>query len=156
MPSYSAMDPRAPRLWTWQCWPIWISLREHFHGLFGSKPSIGWRPKVSAGGKSTSRPIGVQDKSLIENTQHSSWCGLDHFFFCSSSVSPTANFQNIAELLAGGNRMPLGKYLLGSVYLMLHQASAKIWKDEPIGNLGGPWWETCAMYCITFVSWQYL
>jgi len=39
-----------------------------------------------------------------------------------------------------GNRFPLGRYLLGSVYHLLHQVAEKLLLGEPIGNLGGPWW----------------
>ena len=35
---------------------------------------------------------------------------------------------------------PLGRYLLGSVYHLLHQVTQKLLLGEPIGNLGGPWW----------------
>ena len=34
----------------------------------------------------------------------------------------------------------LGRYLLGSVYHLLHQVTEKLLLGEPIGNLGGPWW----------------
>ena len=46
----------------------------------------------------------------------------------------------MAETLASGNSIPLGKHLLGSVYHLLHQVSARLRADQPIGNLGGPWW----------------
>ena len=42
--------------------------------------------------------------------------------------------------LADGNRFPLGRYLLGSVYHILHQVAEKPQLGEPIGNLGCPWW----------------
>jgi len=45
-----------------------------------------------------------------------------------------------AEKLANGGRFPLGRYLLGSVYHLLHQVAKKLLLGQPIGNLGGPWW----------------
>lgn len=35
--------------------------------------------------------------------------------------------------------MPLGKYLLGVAYHLLHQVAVKLLKYESIGNLGGTW-----------------
>ena len=46
----------------------------------------------------------------------------------------------MAETLASGNHIPLGKHLLGSVYHLLHQVSVQLRADQPIGNLGGLWW----------------
>jgi hypothetical protein len=42
------------------------------------------------------------------------------FIFCSKANEPTLNHIVMAEDLAVGNLIPLGKYLLGSVYHMLH------------------------------------
>jgi len=55
-------------------------------------------------------------------------------------VGPTNNTLKMAETLASGNPVPLGKHLLGSVYHLLYQVSAKLRADQPISNLGGPWW----------------
>ena len=65
---------------------------------------------------------------------------LDHYLFCGVSVSPTTNFQTIAERLAANTKLPLGKYLLGALYHTLHQVAVKLIKNESIGNVGGPWW----------------
>lgn len=46
----------------------------------------------------------------------------------------------MAETLADGNLIPLGKHLLGSVYNLLHQVSVSLRADQSIRNLGGPWW----------------
>jgi len=56
------------------------------------------------------------------------------------SVGPTSVYLSAAERLADGGRFPLGRYLLGSVYHLLHQVTEKLLLGEPIGNLGGPWW----------------
>ena len=49
-------------------------------------------------------------------------------------------YLSVAERLADGGRFPLGRYLLGSAYHLLHQVTEKLLLGEPIGNLGGPWW----------------
>jgi len=46
----------------------------------------------------------------------------------------------MAKTLANGNLVPLGKYLLGSIYHLLHQVSVRLRNDQPISNLGSPWW----------------
>ena len=63
---------------------------------------------------------------------------LDKFIFCGRSVGPTSIYLSAAEMLADGNRFPLGRYLLGSVYHLLHQVAEKLLLGEPIDNLGGP------------------
>jgi len=65
---------------------------------------------------------------------------LEKYIFCSKSVSPTSNTLKMAETLASGNHIPLGKHLLVSVFHLLHQVSVQLRADQPIGNLGGPWW----------------
>ena len=65
---------------------------------------------------------------------------LEKFIFCGKTVGPTNNTLKMAETLASGNPVQLGKHLLGSVYHLLHQVSAKLRADQPISNLGGPWW----------------
>jgi hypothetical protein len=42
------------------------------------------------------------------------------FIFCGKDNEPTLNYIVMAEDLATGTPIPLGKYLLGSVYHMLH------------------------------------
>jgi hypothetical protein len=45
---------------------------------------------------------------------------LCRFIFCGKANEPTLNHIAMAEDLATGHRVPLGKYLLGSVHHMLH------------------------------------
>jgi len=65
---------------------------------------------------------------------------LDKFVFYGRSVGPTSVYLSVAERLADGSRFPLGQYLLGSVYHLLHQVAEKLLLGQPISNLGGPWW----------------
>jgi hypothetical protein len=46
----------------------------------------------------------------------------------------------MAEDLAVGNLIPLGKYLLGSVYHMLHLATYLMHTSQKISCVNGPWW----------------
>jgi hypothetical protein len=65
---------------------------------------------------------------------------LEKLIFCGKTVGPTNNTLKMAETLASGNSVPLGKHLLGSGYHLFHQVSAKLRAYQPISNLGGPWW----------------
>ena len=66
--------------------------------------------------------------------------GLEKFIFCGKTIGPTKNTLKMVEDLANGNLIPLGKHLLGSVYHLLHQVSIRLRHDQPISNLGSPWW----------------
>jgi len=79
-------------------------------------------------------PVGQREHAIFLNM----W--LDKFVFCGRSVGPTSIYLSAAERLADGGRVPLGRYLLGSAYHLLHQVAQKLLLGEPIGNLGGPWW----------------
>jgi len=65
---------------------------------------------------------------------------LEKIIFYGRSVGPTNVYLPVAELLANGARLPLGRYLLSSTYHLFHQVSQKLLLGEPIDNLGGPWW----------------
>nr|ABA91226.1 hypothetical protein LOC_Os11g02910 [Oryza sativa Japonica Group] len=52
---------------------------------------------------------------------------------------PTTNWQFLAEALEIKRQFPLGKILLGYLYQMLNNASAKIAVGSVVGA-GGPWW----------------
>jgi hypothetical protein len=52
---------------------------------------------------------------------------------------PIANYQIVVEQLVAGNCIPLGKYLLGVVYHLLHQVAFSLSTNSPIGTPGGPW-----------------
>jgi hypothetical protein len=65
---------------------------------------------------------------------------LEKFVFCGKTFGPTANYQIVAEQLIVGNCIPLGKYLLGAVYHLLHQVAVSLSTNSPIGTPGGLWW----------------
>ena len=46
----------------------------------------------------------------------------------------------MAEHLAVGVEIPLGKYLLGSAYHLIHQVIAQLLKNEAVHTISGPWW----------------
>ena len=83
-----------------------------------------------------------QKTGSIGEREHATFLNMwvDKFIFCGRSVGPTSVYLSVAERLADGNQFPLGRYLLGSVYHLLHQVAEKLLLGEPIGDLGGPWW----------------
>ena len=92
----------------------------------------GWKGYIGKNMKTGS--VSVREHTAFLNM----W--LEKFIFCGKAVGPTNNNLKLAENLATGNPVPLGKHLLGSVYHLLHQISSRLRKNQPITNLGGPWW----------------
>jgi len=89
----------------------------------------GWKGYVTNNMKTG--PVSLREHTAFLNM----W--LEKLIFCGKTVGPTNNTLKMAETLASGNPVPLGKHLLGSVYHLLHQVSAKLRADQPISNLGG-------------------
>ena len=114
-----------------------ISTANNSH-LFDTKPSSkvetraigGWSRYIHKYRKIGS--VGEREKAIFLNM----W--LDKFVFYGRSAGPTSVYLSAAERLANGGRFPLGRYLLGSVYHLLHQVATKLLVGQPIGNLGGP------------------
>jgi len=79
-------------------------------------------------------PVNTKEQTTFLNM----W--LDKFVFCGRSVGPTSVYLSAAERLANDGRFPLGRYLLGAAYHLLHQVAKKLLLGQSIGNLGGPWW----------------
>jgi hypothetical protein len=65
---------------------------------------------------------------------------LCRFIFCGKANEPTMNHIVMATQLAGSKRIPLGKYLLGSVYHMLHQTITQMYSGQKILCVNSPWW----------------
>jgi hypothetical protein len=65
---------------------------------------------------------------------------LCRFIFCGKANEATLNHIVMATQLASGKRFPLGKYLLGSVYHMLHQTVTQMYTSQRIACVNGPWW----------------
>jgi hypothetical protein len=65
---------------------------------------------------------------------------LCRFVFCGKANEPTLNHIAMASHLASGNRLPLGKFFLGSVYHMLHQTVTQMYTSQRIACVNGPWW----------------
>jgi len=104
--------------------------------LFDNKPSSkvetraigGWSGYIQKYQKT--RPVGEREQAIFLNM----W--LDKFVFCGRSAGPTSVYLSAAERLDNGGRFPLSRYLLGSVYHLLHQVAKKLLLGQPIGNLG--------------------
>jgi len=80
---------------------------------------------------------------------------LEKFLFCGSSCGPTTNWQFVAEALESKRQFPLGKILLGYLYQMLNNASAKIAVGSVV-RAGGPWWllqSWLNLVVMKFVNW---
>jgi hypothetical protein len=65
---------------------------------------------------------------------------LCRFIFCGKANEPTLNHIPMATHLATSCRIPLGKYLLESVYHMLHQTISQMHTGQKILCVNGPWW----------------
>jgi hypothetical protein len=65
---------------------------------------------------------------------------LCRFAFCGKANELTLNHIAMAEDLAAGHTIPLGMYLLGSVYHMLHQTIYFMHTSQKISCVNGPWW----------------
>jgi hypothetical protein len=65
---------------------------------------------------------------------------LCRFIFCGKANEATLNHIVMAEDLAVGNLIPLGKYLLGSVYHMLLQTTYLMHTSQKISCVNCPWW----------------
>jgi hypothetical protein len=65
---------------------------------------------------------------------------LCRFIFCGKANEPTLNHIAMATHLAASRHIPLGKYLLGSVYHMLQQTISQMHTGQKILCVNGPWW----------------
>ena len=65
---------------------------------------------------------------------------LESFILCGSSCGPTYNHKLMAEHLAVGKDIPLGKYLLGAAYHLMYQVAAQLLKNKLVHTISGPWW----------------
>jgi hypothetical protein len=64
---------------------------------------------------------------------------LCRFIFCGKANEPTLNHIVMVEDLAASTSIPLRKYLLGSVYHMLHQTTCLMHTSQKISCVNGPW-----------------
>ena len=92
----------------------------------------GWKGDINKNMKTGS--VSAREHAVFLNM----W--LEKFIFGGKTIGPTNNNLKLAETLANGKLVPLGKHLLGSFYHLLHQVSIRLRNNQPITNLGGPWW----------------
>ena len=64
----------------------------------------------------------IGDESTVSEREYVAFLNmwLERFIFCGSSYGPTYNHKLMAEHLAVGKDIPLGKYLLGAAYYLMH------------------------------------
>jgi hypothetical protein len=96
----------------------------------GVKPGSGYKSYIQNHMKDG--PLGEVEYKAFLNM----W--LCKFIFCGKANEPTLNHIVMATHLAGGKRIPLGKYLLGSVYHMLHQTISQMHTGQKILCVNGP------------------
>ena len=65
----------------------------------------------------------VEDGLAISEREYVAFLNmwLERFIFCGSSCGPTYIHKYMVERLVASNEIPLGKYLLGSAYHLMHQ-----------------------------------
>jgi hypothetical protein len=107
--------------------------------IFGRKPKYKVETRNISGWSGYVQKY--QQTGLVGQREHAIFLNmwLDKFIFCDRSVGPISVYLSAAEELANGNKLPLGRYLLGSIYQLLHQVAEKLLLGEPIDNLGGLW-----------------
>jgi hypothetical protein len=64
---------------------------------------------------------------------------LEHFIFFYPSLAPTKNYLSLANELAKGATVGLGKLFLGEVYRYLHLTSSSLLSQKKL-KTGDPWW----------------
>ena len=82
----------------------------------------------------------IGNESTISKREHVAFLNmcLERFIFCVSSCGPTYNHKLLAEHLAVGIEIPLGKYLLGSAYHLMHQVATQLLQNEAEHTINGP------------------
>ena len=82
----------------------------------------------------------IENESTVSKREHVAFLNmcLERFIFCVSSCGPTYNHKLLAEHLAVGIEIPLGKYLLGSAYHLMHQVAAQLRKNKAVHTISGP------------------
>ena len=63
---------------------------------------------------------------------------LERFVFCGSSCGLVYSHKYLAERLAVGDAIPLGKYLLGVTYHLMNQVTSYLLKNEVVAYCNGP------------------
>jgi hypothetical protein len=152
---WKSFDSSLPFLVKWrQCFPLWSRPNVSYFGrcVYDTGLDI-LGPMYPFQYKGSTRQKGVKTgsgyKSYIQNHMKDGplseveymaflnmW--LCRFIFCGKANEPTLNHIAMATDLATGHRIPLGKYLLGSVYHMLHQTISQMHTGQKISCVNGP------------------
>ena len=84
----------------------------------------------------------IGNESTISEREHVAFLNmwLERFIFYGSSCGLTYNHKLLVEYLIVGVEIPLGKYLLGLAYHLMHQVAAQLLKNEAVHTISGPWW----------------
>ena len=84
----------------------------------------------------------IGDGPIISEREYVAFLNMwmERLIFYGSSFGPTYNHKLMAEHLAVGVDIPLGKYLLGAAYHLMHQVAAQLLKNKPVHTIRVPWW----------------
>ena len=84
----------------------------------------------------------IGDGSTVSEREYVAFLNmwLERFIFYGSSCGPTYNHKLMVEHLIVGIEIPLGKYLLGLGYHLMHQVATQLLKNEAVHTISGPWW----------------
>ena len=84
----------------------------------------------------------IGDESTVSERKYVAFLNMwmERFVFYGSSCGPTYNHKIMAEHLAVGKDVPLGKYLLGATYHLMYQVAAQLLKSKLVHTISGPCW----------------
>ena len=83
-----------------------------------------------------------KDSSSVDGKVHIAFLNmwLDRYAFCGQACSPIFNYQVLAEKITVDYEVPLGKYLLDTLYYLLNLVSQHLMKNEIVPTITGSWW----------------
>ena len=65
---------------------------------------------------------------------------LERFVFCGATAGPAYPYRVLAEKLAQGHSIPLGKLLLGAAYRLMNRVFSSLIIGEEVQCITDPWW----------------
>jgi len=117
-------------------------------GLNVTKPVYPFKYKGNSSQKAIKSGVGwakyiqtyMAPSGTVTNKEYKAFMNmwLCRFIFCGKCNESTLNHIVMAEDLAAGTLIPLGKYLLGSAYHMMHQITAHMHEGVQISCVSGP------------------
>nr|ABA96760.1 hypothetical protein LOC_Os12g11310 [Oryza sativa Japonica Group] len=126
--SWPSIEKSSPE----KSWPMW------FKRVSASKKAYFWSNTLFNQGPMTPTLLDITMITGLDVTTSANPMNLNTKSI-GGCCGPTTNWQFLAEALETKRQFPLGKILLGYLYQMSNNASAKIAVGSVVGA-GGPWW----------------